>query len=113
MQRASTSSWCAIVLAIRLSRQPFSHAPFPPPVVQDVIGHGLVNQSHYIAEHPEWFLGGSWGMTDYNYNSAGFVDWCGKGSTRLHISISPLLTRSGSDFQVGERVDELRDDVWS
>jgi hypothetical protein len=42
---------------------------------QDVIGHGLVNQSSYVTAHPEWFKGGSWGMTDYNYDNEGFVSW--------------------------------------
>jgi len=44
-------------------------------VFLDVIGHGLVNESHYITEHPEWFSGGSWGMIDYDYSSPGFREW--------------------------------------
>lgn len=27
--------------------------------------HGVVNDSPLIAEHPDWFHGGSWGMSDY------------------------------------------------
>ncbi|MTA32668.1 MAG: hypothetical protein F2556_02045 [Actinobacteria bacterium] len=41
----------------------------------DVIAHGVVNSSSLITEHPEWFLGGTWGMTDYNYNDPGFREW--------------------------------------
>ncbi|MDR2764769.1 MAG: hypothetical protein LBB90_07020 [Tannerella sp.] len=39
-------------------------------VFMDVITHGVMNDSPLIGEHPEWFRGGSWGMTDY--------DWYGK-----------------------------------
>ena len=31
-------------------------------VFLDVIGHGLVNESKWVASNPEWFAGGSWGM---------------------------------------------------
>ena len=44
-------------------------------VFLDVIGHGLVNESRYVADNPDWFAGGSWGMTDYDYSNAGFRDW--------------------------------------
>ena len=44
-------------------------------VFLDVIGHGLVNESHYVAEHPAWFSGGSWGMVDYNYSNPEFLQW--------------------------------------
>lgn len=44
----------------------------------DVIGHGLVNESHYVSEHPEWFNGGSWGMRDYDYTNADFRAWWAK-----------------------------------
>lgn len=44
-------------------------------VFLDVIGHGLVNESKWITDHPEWFSGGSWGMVDYNYSSPGFLAW--------------------------------------
>ena len=44
-------------------------------VFLDVIGHGLVNESPYVKQHPDWFAGGSWGMTDFNYSSTGFADW--------------------------------------
>lgn len=41
----------------------------------DVITHGVVNDSPLIAEHPAWFKGGTWGMTDYDYEDAGFCEW--------------------------------------
>lgn len=44
-------------------------------VFLDVIGHGLVNDSSIVAQHPAWFKGGSWGMVDYDYGSADFIDW--------------------------------------
>ena len=44
-------------------------------VFLDVIGHGLVNESKWVASNPEWFAGGSWGMNDYNYSSPGFLAW--------------------------------------
>lgn len=44
-------------------------------VFLDVIGHGLVNESKWVANHPEWFSGGSWGMVDYDYSSPGFLAW--------------------------------------
>lgn len=33
----------------------------------DVITHGVMNSSSLIKEHPDWFKGGSWGMTDYDW----------------------------------------------
>ena len=44
-------------------------------VFLDVIGHGLVNESPYVRDHPEWFAGGSWGMVDYNYSNSDFLAW--------------------------------------
>lgn len=44
-------------------------------VFLDVIAHGVVNDSGLIKEHPEWFSGGSWGMTDYDYSNPGFRRW--------------------------------------
>jgi hypothetical protein len=44
-------------------------------VFLDVIGHGLVNESKWVASHPDWFAGGSWGMIDFNYSSPGFRAW--------------------------------------
>ena len=36
-------------------------------VFLDTIEHGVMNDSPLIAEHPDWFKGGSWGMTDYDW----------------------------------------------
>ncbi len=44
-------------------------------VFLDVITHGVINDSPLIAEHPEWFASGSWGMTDYNYDNREFRAW--------------------------------------
>ena len=44
-------------------------------VFLDVISHGVLNESTLITEHPTWFSGGSWNMTDYNYNNSEFCDW--------------------------------------
>jgi hypothetical protein len=44
-------------------------------VFLDVIGHGLVNNSKWVMNNPEWFAGGSWGMVDFNYSSPGFLAW--------------------------------------
>ena len=34
----------------------------------DTIEHGVMNYSPIINEHPDWFKGGSWGMTDYDWD---------------------------------------------
>jgi len=39
-------------------------------VFLDVITHGVMNSSSLIAEHPGWFRGGSWGMTDYDWQGS-------------------------------------------
>lgn len=36
-------------------------------VFLDCITHGVMTESSLVAEHPEWFAGGSWGMTDYDW----------------------------------------------
>lgn len=36
-------------------------------VFLDVITHGVMSDSPLIAEHPNWFKGGTWGMTDYDW----------------------------------------------
>lgn len=37
-------------------------------VFLDVITHGLMQDSSLIREHPSWFRGRSWGMTDFDWN---------------------------------------------
>jgi len=34
----------------------------------DTIEHGVMNASPLIEKHPDWFKGGSWGMTDYDWD---------------------------------------------
>lgn len=36
-------------------------------VFLDVITHGVMKDSPLVMEHPEWFLGESWGMADYDW----------------------------------------------
>ena len=36
-------------------------------IFMDVVSHGVMNNSPLIKEHPHWFKGGSWGMTDYDW----------------------------------------------
>ena len=42
-------------------------------VFLDVTTHGICNDSALIAEHPDWFFGSSWGMTDFDYSNANFT----------------------------------------
>jgi hypothetical protein len=46
-------------------------------IFMDVITHGVMNDSPLIKEHPEWFKGGSWGMTDFDWygNRKDLDDW--------------------------------------
>lgn len=44
-------------------------------VFLDVTTHGLVDDSPLISQHPDWFIGGKWSMTDFNYESDEFVSW--------------------------------------
>jgi hypothetical protein len=44
-------------------------------VFLDVITHGVVNESDLIVQHPNFFSGGSWEMTDYNYTNQEFIAW--------------------------------------
>lgn len=44
-------------------------------VLLDVIAHGVVNGSALVREHPDWFRGGTWGMSDYDYGNPEFRRW--------------------------------------
>lgn len=44
-------------------------------VFLDVIAHGVVEDSDLVRQHPEWFLGGTWGMRDYDYTNPEFRRW--------------------------------------
>lgn len=75
-------------------------------VFLDVITHGLMASSPVIREHPAWFRGGSWGMTDFDW-SGGYAeldDWWVKIYT-------DFVTEYGVD---GYRldVDIYRPDLW-
>jgi hypothetical protein len=73
-------------------------------VLLDVISHGVVDESPLVSEHPKWFSGRSWGMTDYNYEDPEFREWW----VDLWVS---YVRRFGVD---GFRVDiDLRDaELW-
>lgn len=44
-------------------------------ILLDVISHGVIDGSPLVSEHPKWFSGRSWGMTDYDYENPEFRDW--------------------------------------
>jgi hypothetical protein len=67
-------------------------------VFMDVITHGLMNNSPLIDEHPEWFRGGSWGMTDF--------DWYGK-----HQDLDEWWVKTFSDWVTVFGIDGYRLDV--
>jgi hypothetical protein len=69
-------------------------------VFLDIITHGIMNYSPLLKEHPEWFRGGSWGMTDYDWNGkhadldkwwvkthTNYVKQCGIDGYRLDVAI--------------------------
>lgn len=64
----------------------------------DVITHGLMNGSPIIKEHPSWFRGGSWGMTDF--------DWDGG-----HTDLDEWWVKIYTDFVTTYGVDGYRLDV--
>ncbi len=67
-------------------------------VFLDVITHGVMNESPLIHEHPEWFKGGSWGMTDY--------DWSGN-----HDDLDAWWVQTHVDYVLKYGVDGFRLDV--
>ncbi len=67
-------------------------------VFLDVITHGLMKDSPVIKQHPAWFRGGSWGMTDF--------DWAGG-----HTDLDDWWVRIYSDFVTVYGVDGYRLDV--
>lgn len=76
-------------------------------VFLDVITHGVISYSPLIWEHPTWFKGGSWGMTDF--------DWYG-GHSDLDAwwvnTYTNYVTRYGVDgFRLD--VDMYRPDLWN
>lgn len=75
-------------------------------VFLDVITHGVMQDSPLIRQHPSWFRGGSWGMTDYDW-TGGHIDlddWWVKIYTNF-------VTKYGVDgFRLD--VDIFRPDLW-
>jgi hypothetical protein len=67
-------------------------------IFMDVITHGVMNDSPLIKEHPEWFSGGSWGMTDF--------DWYGK-----HKDLDEWWVKTFTDWVTEYGVDGYRLDV--
>jgi hypothetical protein len=68
-------------------------------VILDVITHGIMRDSPIIEAHPEWFKGGSWGMTDFDWDGghadldqwwvdiwAGYVERFGVDGFRLDVA---------------------------
>ncbi|MGC2403959.1 MAG: alpha-amylase family glycosyl hydrolase [Acidobacteriaceae bacterium] len=67
-------------------------------VFLDVITHGLMSDSPMIQQHPAWFRGGSWGMTDF--------DWYGG-----HTDLDDWWVKIYTDFVTVYGVDGYRLDV--
>lgn len=66
-------------------------------IILDVISHGVMNDSLLVKQHPEWFKGGTWGMTDYH--------WAGRVKA-LDDWWVELWTRMAVDYGVdGYRID--------
>jgi glycosidase len=76
-------------------------------VFLDIITHGVINYSPLILQHPSWFKGGSWGMTDFDWygGHADLDEWWVKTHT-------DYVTQYGVD---GYRldVDMYRPDLWN
>jgi len=70
-------------------------------VFLDVIGHGLVNDSAIVAQHPSWFSGGSWGMEDYNYSSPDFLSWWAS------VWLGYVLDHGADGFRI-----DIADEAW-
>lgn len=76
-------------------------------VFLDVITHGVMENSPLVAEHPNWFSGGSWGMRDF--------DWYG-GHEDLDAWWVNTWVRYIEEFGVdGYRLDvaHYRNDLWA
>ncbi len=67
-------------------------------VFLDVITHGLMGNSSVIREHPDWFQGGSFGMTDF--------DWSGG-----HLDLDDWWVKIWTDYVTKYGVDGFRLDV--
>jgi hypothetical protein len=67
-------------------------------VFLDVITHGLMKDSPMIKQHPAWFRGGSWGMTDFDWNGG-------------HSDLDEWWVKTYTDFVTVYGVDGYRLDV--
>ncbi|MEO9021828.1 MAG: alpha-amylase family glycosyl hydrolase [Ginsengibacter sp.] len=67
-------------------------------VFLDVITHGVMSYSPLIKQHPNWFKGGSWGMTDY--------DWKGN-----HKDLDDWWVKTWTDYVFNYGIDGFRLDV--
>ncbi|MDR1719089.1 MAG: hypothetical protein LBR67_03050 [Dysgonamonadaceae bacterium] len=67
-------------------------------VFMDIITHGVMNDSPLVKEHPDWFRGGSWGMTDF--------DWSGEKK-----ALDEWWVKTFTDWVVDYGVDGFRLDV--
>jgi hypothetical protein len=76
-------------------------------VFLDVTTHGVMSDSPLIAEHPDWFAGGSWGMTDY--------DWAGRHAELDRWWIDTWVRYAVEDGVDGYRLDVAmyRPDLWA
>jgi len=75
-------------------------------VFLDIITHGVMSNSPLIKEHPEWFKGGSWGMTDY--------DWQGKHADldKWWVDTHVKFVRDCNIDGFRLDVDIYRPDLW-
>ncbi|NQV14715.1 hypothetical protein HQ531_04590 [bacterium] len=67
-------------------------------VFLDTIEHGVMSYSKLLNEHPDWFKGGSWGMTDY--------DWAGE-----HPDLDEWWIQLWTDAVLDWGVDGFRCDM--
>lgn len=75
-------------------------------VFLDVITHGLMKDSSVIRQHPSWFRGGSWGMTDFDWTGGhtGLDDWWVKLYTNF------VLTYGVDGYRLDVGIQ--RPDLW-
>lgn len=75
-------------------------------VFLDVITHGVMKDSPLVAEHPSWFKGGTWGMTDY--------DWFGDHEDLFRWWVETWVRYVVEDGIDGYRLDVsmYRPDLW-
>ncbi|HET6487325.1 MAG TPA: alpha-amylase family glycosyl hydrolase [Spirochaetia bacterium] len=75
-------------------------------VFLDVITHGVMKDSPLVTEHPQWFKGGTWGMTDY--------DWFGDHEDLFRWWVDTWVRYGVEDGIDGYRLDVsmYRPDLW-